>query len=234
MPASDAKVMKESSDHSMWIEAARRLTDDPSSQVPCPNCGLAFLTVQDEQVDGDHIDRRLSCPNCGAHECVFKRVGIVENRIRSLALSKFDCAPLSRPQLDELLSVWWAAHGPASQEFSVADLAPEAVATRLESLSIADEDVLVCWPAFREGFKMKWRALLAHLTDLWYPGSDDVVVTSPFRVSNAVLVISRSPGPGATNKPEEQTSGCLRKVAIQNDEGNSTANYSPILVDFGC
>jgi hypothetical protein len=104
---------------------------------------------------------------------------IIEDRIRSL--SKFDCTPLTRPQLDELLTVWRAVRGPASQEFSIADLRPEEAATRLQSVGIVDEDVLVCWPAFREGYKMAWRAFVAHLTDLWYPSSDDVVVTSPSR-----------------------------------------------------
>jgi hypothetical protein len=169
--------MTEELDHSKWIEAARRLTENPSAQVMCPTCGLAFLTMRDERVDGEHIDRRLSCPNCGAHEWVLKRVGIVENRIRSL--SKLDCAPLTRSQLDESLSVTRRiASGPASQEFSVTDLTAEAVPTKLSFLGIVDEDVLVCWPAFREGFKMKWSAFVAHLPDLWYPGSDDVMVIS--------------------------------------------------------
>jgi hypothetical protein len=104
---------------------------------------------------------------------------IVEGRIRSLA--KFDCTPLTRPQLDELLTVWRVARNPASQEFSVADLPAHLLATRLESLGIVDEDVLVSWPAFREGFKMKWSVFVAHLPDLWYPGSGDVMVTSPSR-----------------------------------------------------
>jgi len=46
------------------------------------------------------------------------------------------------------------------------DLAAEAMATRLESLGIVDEDVLVCWSAFREGYKMAWRAFVAPLTDI--------------------------------------------------------------------
>jgi hypothetical protein len=73
----------------------------------------------------------------------------IEDRIR--ALSKFDCTPLTRPQLDELLSaVKPVASSPASQEFLVADLRPDTLATRLESLGTSDRDVLVCRLAFRE------------------------------------------------------------------------------------
>jgi predicted RNA-binding Zn-ribbon protein involved in translation (DUF1610 family) len=62
------------SDPTKWIEAATALIENPFSQVLCPNCGLAFLTVEDEQLDAEHIDRHLKCSNCGAHETVLKRV----------------------------------------------------------------------------------------------------------------------------------------------------------------
>ena len=61
-------------DHSKWIEAATVLITNPYSQVPCPNCGLSFLTIEDERLDDEHFDRHLKCPNCGAHETVLKRV----------------------------------------------------------------------------------------------------------------------------------------------------------------
>jgi len=61
-------------DHSTWIEAAKVLIENPYSQVLCPNCGVAFLTVEDERVDDEHIDRHLKCANCGAHETVLKRL----------------------------------------------------------------------------------------------------------------------------------------------------------------
>lgn len=50
------------------------LAADASSQVLCPKCGVAILTVNDERLDADHINRHLNCPNCGAHEIVLKRV----------------------------------------------------------------------------------------------------------------------------------------------------------------
>jgi Zn finger protein HypA/HybF involved in hydrogenase expression len=61
-------------DHSKWIEAATALITNPYSQVLCPNCGLAYLTIEDEEVDAEHIDRHLKCPHCNAHETVLKRV----------------------------------------------------------------------------------------------------------------------------------------------------------------
>lgn len=60
--------------HAKWIEAAKTLVTNPHSQVLCPNCGVVFLTVKDERLDEEHIDRHLNCPNCGAHETVLKRV----------------------------------------------------------------------------------------------------------------------------------------------------------------
>jgi hypothetical protein len=63
----------EMKDHSKWIEAAAALVKNPFSQVLCPNCGMAFLTVEDEHIDGGHIDRHLKCSKCGAHEVVQKR-----------------------------------------------------------------------------------------------------------------------------------------------------------------
>lgn len=67
------------SDHAKWIEAATALVENPFSQVLCPSCGLVFLTVEDEQLDAEHIDRHLKCSNCGAHETVLKRVAKQES-----------------------------------------------------------------------------------------------------------------------------------------------------------
>lgn len=60
-------------DHSQWIEAAKQLTENPYAQVLCPECGLAFLSVEDKQVDDSHFERHFKCSNCGSHETVFKR-----------------------------------------------------------------------------------------------------------------------------------------------------------------
>jgi len=57
-----------------WIEAARILMENPRAQVICPQCGLSFLEVEDEQVDPKHFDRHLLCPTCGARSSVFKRI----------------------------------------------------------------------------------------------------------------------------------------------------------------
>lgn len=68
-------------DHSQWIEAAKQLAENRYVQVLCPECGLAFLSVEDNQVDDSHFERHLKCANCGAHETVFKR-GKPEGGIR--------------------------------------------------------------------------------------------------------------------------------------------------------
>lgn len=61
------------SDHTKWIEAATVLAKNPFSQVLCPNCGLSYLTIEDEKIDINHLDRHLKCSNCGAHETVLIR-----------------------------------------------------------------------------------------------------------------------------------------------------------------
>jgi len=62
-------------DHRQWINAAKKLIENPFLQVVCPKCGLAFLGVEDHPVDESHFERRLQCPNCGARESIFKRTG---------------------------------------------------------------------------------------------------------------------------------------------------------------
>ena len=56
-----------------WIEVAGILAENPHIQVICPDCGLAFLRVEDEQLDDEHIDRHLICSNCGARKTMLKR-----------------------------------------------------------------------------------------------------------------------------------------------------------------
>jgi predicted RNA-binding Zn-ribbon protein involved in translation (DUF1610 family) len=51
--------------------AASELTQDPTMQVLCPDCGQGTLIVRDEKLDGSHIDRHISCAACGAKESIF-------------------------------------------------------------------------------------------------------------------------------------------------------------------
>jgi len=111
-------------------------------------------------------------------------MSIIQERIRPLALPESDCAPLSKQQLDELLLIVTplVADGNSNlitEAFSIADLTPEAVTAKLKSFGVRDQTVFVCWPAFREGFKIKWDLFTARFDDFWYPSSDDVIVTSP-------------------------------------------------------
>src|SRR5258706_3821984 len=57
-----------------WIEAARVLGKNPSAQLPCPKCGLAFLQVQDVPLPNEHIDRWLKCPKCDAYGKIYMKI----------------------------------------------------------------------------------------------------------------------------------------------------------------
>ena len=107
----------------------------------------------------------------------------IQQRIHSLALSESDCSPLSKLQLDELISmvkslVTGGDTTPFTEPFSIAELSPVAVAAKLNSFAVREQTVFVFWPAFREGFKIHWILFTSRLDDFWYPGSDDVIVTS--------------------------------------------------------
>jgi predicted RNA-binding Zn-ribbon protein involved in translation (DUF1610 family) len=56
-----------------WIKAGELLIQNKYAQVLCPSCGLAFLRVEDELLGETHVERHISCPNCGAHESILKR-----------------------------------------------------------------------------------------------------------------------------------------------------------------
>jgi len=62
-------------DYPKWIKAINTLAENEFSQVLCPDCGLAFLNVQDEQLDNSHVDRHLKCSHCGAHKTVLIKTG---------------------------------------------------------------------------------------------------------------------------------------------------------------
>jgi len=111
-------------------------------------------------------------------------MSIIQDRIRPLALPASDCAPLSKQQLENFLSsvrplLAAGSSNLATQVFSITDLAPEVVTAKLKSFGIPDQTVFVLWPAFREGFKIKWELFTARFDDFWYPSSDDLIVTSP-------------------------------------------------------
>lgn len=57
-----------------WIEAAKRVVEDPEARVQCPNCGYRWLNVEflpfSEESGGEY---RLSCPACGEENFVLVR-----------------------------------------------------------------------------------------------------------------------------------------------------------------
>lgn len=112
-----------------------------------------------------------------------KRMTVIKDRIQQLGLSESDCAPLKEQQLAEVLSAVKLTGsdriGKATEIFSIAETPPEVVAARLNSLGVHEDTVWICWPGFREGFEIKWNLFVSRFDDLWYPSSDDVIVTAP-------------------------------------------------------
>ena len=50
-----------------WIDTAKALANDPSSEVLCPNCGEESLKTKDIVISGqDKFERKLYCPKCSA------------------------------------------------------------------------------------------------------------------------------------------------------------------------
>lgn len=67
--ASNAEVRKR------WIDAVTMLNLDMHAVVQCPVCGEDTLTTRDVAwQDGQHLDRYLSCPKCGANNVLTKLV----------------------------------------------------------------------------------------------------------------------------------------------------------------
>jgi hypothetical protein len=107
----------------------------------------------------------------------------IQQRFQLLGLPESDCALLSQEQLNEIISTARSLVDGntvlVAERYSVAALSPDAVNARLISFGVQEQKVLVCWPTFREGFRMSWELFTSRFDDLWYPGSDDIIVTSP-------------------------------------------------------
>jgi len=51
--------------NSAWIEAAKILSVNPTSQVKCPECSNSYLEVSDQYIPGQQIfERFIKCPKC--------------------------------------------------------------------------------------------------------------------------------------------------------------------------
>ncbi|OHV41259.1 hypothetical protein BCD49_06960 [Pseudofrankia sp. EUN1h] len=62
-------------------------------------------------------------------------------------------------------------------ERDVSELAGPQLGTWLASLPVGrDVDVRVAWPVDRIGARMTWSTFVDHVSDLWYPSMDDVVI----------------------------------------------------------
>jgi len=69
-----------------WRDAGILLAQNLTTLVHCPECGDADLVVEDVEFGekGEHIERHLICPMCGARNSILLRgKGIGAERIRS-------------------------------------------------------------------------------------------------------------------------------------------------------
>ena len=57
--------MKLSNSGKAWVNAGIALANDPTTLVPCPDCGQANLNVHDVHIEGwDKFERYMCCPIC--------------------------------------------------------------------------------------------------------------------------------------------------------------------------
>jgi len=61
-----------------WTEVGKVLATDSKASVPCPQCGLSDLHVEDIAYDSDKnfIERVVTCPNCNAKIAIRMKVSI--------------------------------------------------------------------------------------------------------------------------------------------------------------
>lgn len=50
----------------LWVEAGKRLAENPEDKVDCPECGQSTLTVKDisNEFDSTQFERYLTCESC--------------------------------------------------------------------------------------------------------------------------------------------------------------------------
>ncbi len=54
-----------------WIEAAKIAISNPKAKIRCPNCGDAFLEIEEVEIlELGKKDIHLICPNCGERNTV--------------------------------------------------------------------------------------------------------------------------------------------------------------------
>lgn len=113
---------------------------------------------------------------------------ILQRRFEGIKGTPIDYAPLTPEEVDSVI-----AHGreqlrriavtPArpSQAIVRADIArasPDQVRAVLFGLPIGDDWVEVVWPYERAGVRMRFRDFVRYYDDLWYPSSDDLLITN--------------------------------------------------------
>ena len=65
-----------------WIDAASKLVVNPAEKILCPNCGKAFLNVNDVFLDDINpekgIERYIICEKCEKYEAILLRKENIE------------------------------------------------------------------------------------------------------------------------------------------------------------
>ncbi|MFK8301722.1 hypothetical protein ACI75Y_02315 [Capnocytophaga stomatis] len=65
-----------------WVEAASKLSENPSEKVLCPDCEKAFLNVVDVFLENNEpqkgIERYILCENCKKNEAILLRKTNIE------------------------------------------------------------------------------------------------------------------------------------------------------------
>lgn len=58
-----------------WLDAAKLIGSDAQEKVLCPKCQDAYLNVFDAYAENDSnlLERRMTCPSCGAHNAMRMR-----------------------------------------------------------------------------------------------------------------------------------------------------------------
>src|SRR4051812_20853722 len=109
-------------------------------------------------------------------------MSIIQRRIRSSGLRQSEHALLDPERVHEFRST--AKRLVAGEfddsfvaSFSIAALSLEAAAAKLR-LGIEDQLIYAYWFTVDEGIALKWQLFIEHFSDLWYPSSDDLILTA--------------------------------------------------------
>jgi hypothetical protein len=113
---------------------------------------------------------------------------ILRRRFEGIKGTPIDYAPLTPEEVRSVISYGReqlrriaAGRPPLSQAIVRVDISragPDEVRATLSGLPIGDDWVEVVWPFERAGVRMRFRDFVRYYDDLWYPSSDDLLITN--------------------------------------------------------